>query len=61
MDLEQTMLQAEINYLNYRINKYTSLIEIEAFTGESKRLLEEYVNKMLDRKLQNQKILEAIK
>ena len=59
-DLNVKRLQAENNYLNYKIDKYTHLIVVEAFTGKNKALLESHIGKMLSKKVMNEKLLEVL-
>ena len=60
-DLNVKRLQAENNYLNYKIDRYTHLIVSESFTGKNKALIEQHIGKMLSKKIENSKILEVMK
>lgn len=60
-NLNVKRLEAENNYLNYKINKYTHMIVVEAFSGKNKVLIEGHVGKMLNKKIQNEKLLEVLK
>ena len=60
-ELNVKRLQAEVDYLNYKIDRYTHLIVIEAFTSNNKALIESHVAKMINKKIQNEQLLEAIK
>ena len=60
-DLNIRRLQAEVDYLNYKIDKYTGMIVDEAFTGKDKALMESHIAKMLSKKLENSMILDVMK
>lgn len=60
-DLNVKRLQAEVDYLNYKIDKYTHLIVTESFTGKNKALIEDHIGKLLGKKIENSKILDIMK
>ena len=60
-NLNVKRLESENNYLNYKIDKYTHLIVVEAFSGKNKVLIEGHVGKMINKKIQNEKLLEILK
>lgn len=53
-------IQAENDYLDYKINKYTSLIETISFDQDHRFLIEKYLKKMLGKKVMNLKLLKAM-
>ena len=52
-------LETEIEILNIKIDRYTNLIVEHAFIGVNADLIKRYVGKMMDRKLTNQRLLDA--
>ena len=59
-DLNVKRLEAENNYLDYKIDRYTGLIIGKVFTKVERGLLEHYIGRMINRKLENQKLLSVI-
>ena len=58
-ELNIKRLQNEVAYLNYKINRFTILCIGSDFNTVEKGLVERYIGKMMDRKLTNQRLLDA--
>lgn len=55
---KEAFMRLENVFLDEKINRYTQLVD--KFTGDNKKLLSKYISRMIDKKLENQKILEAV-
>ncbi len=52
-------LQAENNYLNYKINSYTNMLNTTDFEKNEAKFLKSHIAKMLNRKISNETILKV--